>query len=281
MPRKRSALSGLLAGAVVAALCAGGLWYAYTKVSNRQVASETVPLIRADQGATKVKPDQPGGEAAPEQDSSAYNPGEAATKTERLLPPPEQPMAKPPPPPEAPPEPAPLPTQNIAVTPTPQAAPASPPSPPPSSSQPSTLTQPPTTKTAQVAPAAAPHAAVPTPPPASPKPAPQPPAAPPATAPPPAAAATPPQTAAAGGGFRIQIAATTDDAAAHKTWDGLQKAHPDLLGSLGLTVVRVDLGDKGIFFRVQAGPLADRAQADKLCGQLKAISIGCIIVKPQ
>ncbi len=81
------------------------------------------------------------------------------------------------------------------------------------------------------------------------------------------------------GPLRIQIAATKDEATAQHEWDRLTKAHADLLGNLTETTVRADLGDRGIFYRVQAGPLPDAAAASKLCDQLKAVSIGCLVVR--
>jgi hypothetical protein len=47
-----------------------------------------------------------------------------------------------------------------------------------------------------------------------------------------------------------------------------------------LTVERADLGSKGIYYRVQAGPLADRAHAAALCDALKNDSVPCHIVVP-
>ena len=87
-----------------------------------------------------------------------------------------------------------------------------------------------------------------------------------------------PAAAATTGPLRIQIAATKDEASARAEFARLQKAHADLLGNLSATVVKADLGDKGTFYRIQAGPIADKAQADKLCGQLKPLGIGCIVV---
>jgi cell division septation protein DedD len=89
--------------------------------------------------------------------------------------------------------------------------------------------------------------------------------------------ATPP-AAATTGPLRIQIAATKDEASARAEFARLQKAHADLLGNLTANVVKADLGDKGTFYRIQAGPIADKAQADKLCSQLKPLGIGCIVV---
>jgi cell division septation protein DedD len=93
--------------------------------------------------------------------------------------------------------------------------------------------------------------------------------------------AKPDKPAQGDAGFRLQVAATKDEGAAQSEWARLRKAHADLLGDLSLTVVRADLGDKGVFYRLQAGVIPDRAAAEKLCAQLRAVSIGCILVKAQ
>ncbi|HLY58582.1 MAG TPA: SPOR domain-containing protein [Stellaceae bacterium] len=256
VPGPRRNLLRLALGGVVAVLFAGALWYAYAKIYGAP-APGGVPLIKADQSATKIKPEQAGGEVVGDQGNAAYSMGETpSNKPEKLLPPPEQPLPKPEPAPTPPPTAAPAPVASAsppaAAPPAPAATPAAP---SPAPAKPATAATPP----AKPAPAATP-----------------------APAPAPAqTAAAPPPAAASAGAFRVQIAATRDDATARSEWAKLQKAHPDLLGSLSVTVVRADLGDKGIFFRVQAGPIADHAQADKLCGELKAVSVGCIIVKPQ
>ena len=49
---------------------------------------------------------------------------------------------------------------------------------------------------------------------------------------------------------------------------------------LPLLMKRADLGDKGVFYRLQAGPLSDAAAAETLCGKLKQRNVGCLIVRP-
>ena len=88
------------------------------------------------------------------------------------------------------------------------------------------------------------------------------------------------RNAGGGGSFRVQIAATRDEPTAKSEFERLKKAHEDLLGGMSATVVKADLGDKGIFYRVQAGPVADHDKAEKLCSELKKFAIACIIVKP-
>jgi hypothetical protein len=80
------------------------------------------------------------------------------------------------------------------------------------------------------------------------------------------------------GNTRVQLAAGKSEDAVKKQWAALQKAHPDLLGSLTLNIEKVDKGAAGIFYRLQAGPLADKAAAKKLCGNLKQAHQDCIVV---
>jgi cell division septation protein DedD len=88
-----------------------------------------------------------------------------------------------------------------------------------------------------------------------------------------------PAAHAAAGAFRVQLLAMSSEQAAQRAWTDLAKSHRDLLGKLSPNVVRADLGAKGTVYRVQAGPLADRASADELCGALAKRGTGCIVVK--
>src|SRR5690349_1969108 len=66
----------LLLTLVAMAVFAGGLWFAYVQGTRHPVVSapsDSIPLIRADDHPTKVKPDQPGGMAVPDQNVSLYN----------------------------------------------------------------------------------------------------------------------------------------------------------------------------------------------------------------
>ena len=76
----------------------------------------------------------------------------------------------------------------------------------------------------------------------------------------------------------MQLAAGKSEATVQKEWAALQKAHPDLLGSLSLHIERVDKGASGIFYRLQAGPLADKTAAKELCASLKQKGQDCLVV---
>jgi len=93
-----AAATKLLALVTVSAL--GGLgWLAYERIT--AVDPSAPPLIRADDGPIKIRPEDPGGMAVPDQDKLIYqtlNGGLVEETVERLLPPPEEPLPPPEPP---------------------------------------------------------------------------------------------------------------------------------------------------------------------------------------
>ena len=66
---------------------------------------------------------------------------------------------------------------------------------------------------------------------------------------------------------------------AREEWDRIKRTNQDLLGHLTAVAVRAELGDKGTYYRIQAGPVADAATAQRLCGELKQRHLGCLIVR--
>src|SRR4051794_1882249 len=268
------------------------VWLAWSG-SQTSTGEGGIPLIKADNAPVKMRPEQPGGMAVPHQDKLIYDRLKAETgntesaAVERLLPPPENPLPRPepPPPPAAieeppatntPPSGAPVPltrsTPNVEQPGLPEApavAPSSPPAPPP--------------RAAAAPPPPAPRATTPPPqtaalpPPSAQR------NAPPSQQPPQQTAALPPPSAPpaaspGGGNFRLQIASVKSEDAAKAEFQRLQKRYPEALGGLGVAYVRVDLGEKGIYYRVQAGPV-DEARATSICSSLKSQSVGCILVR--
>ena len=77
------------------------------------------------------------------------------------------------------------------------------------------------------------------------------------------------------GGWRVQVASVKNEDVAKSTWARLQSAHGDVMANLRMQAVRVDLGDKGVWYRVQAGPL-DEKQAQSVCGTLKSRKADCV-----
>jgi cell division septation protein DedD len=80
-------------------------------------------------------------------------------------------------------------------------------------------------------------------------------------------------------GWRVQVASVKNEDVAKSTWARLQSAHGDVMANLRMQAVRVDLGDKGVWYRVQAGPL-DEKQAQTICSTLKSRKADCVTVPP-
>jgi cell division septation protein DedD len=232
-----------------------------------------VPVIKADDHPIKTKPEDRGGMDVPNQDKLVYErmgaQSDAVPQTERLLPPPEQPQEPP------------------AQPRKPSIKPAfpTPPAKEPSAGKPgageSAISAP--TPAPVVTLPAAPSAASPAQPaalspskPTNPsKPAP---AAKVASAAAPVAAAPAAKVSAAGGAWLVQLGALKSEGDAKNEWTRVKAANKDLLGDYGSDIVRVDLGEKGIYWRLRAGPM-DEGQARSTCASLAKRSQGCIIAK--
>ncbi|MGD9880766.1 MAG: SPOR domain-containing protein [Reyranella sp.] len=80
-------------------------------------------------------------------------------------------------------------------------------------------------------------------------------------------------------GWRVQVASVKNEDVAKSTWARLQSAHGDVMTNLKMQAVRVDLGEKGVWYRVQAGPL-DEKQAQGVCTTLKSRKADCVTVPP-
>ncbi len=81
--------------------------------------------------------------------------------------------------------------------------------------------------------------------------------------------------------YQVHLASFRQRETAESEWRRLLKAHGDLLADLIPTVRRVDLGsDKGIYYRLHAGPLADAEAAESLCRKLAKHQVRCLVTPP-
>lgn len=233
-----------------------------------------LPVIRRPQNAVKIQPAEPGGMEILNQDKSVYDIIEkkdtSAPVVENLLPPPEEPQL---------PVIAAQPETTVADRVTAQIQPtiveekaeeiirvAEAPKPQPvqepkAEPAPVPLSQ----AAAEPAPAPAPEPVV------RPEPqhAPQPKAAP---------APQPQPKAAAAGSWQVQLMSSPNKTAIDSAWKNLVKKYPVLNGQPH-EIETADLGSKGTFYRLKAGAFADRAGADNLCNDLKALGGSCIVKK--
>jgi hypothetical protein len=287
---------GLVVGVVLGVAIVGGvLWYAFRGPGTLPLSNGEVQTVKADNAPYKVKPENPGGMQVENQDKLVYDrvsKGAAPNRVETLLPPPEVPKAPPvkgadgmtettiakAPEPKAPPpqpkEPETKPVQMVLTETKPAAPKPAAKAEPQKAGAKAEAGADEKALQAMVKAANQPPKAV-----ASAKPATDPLAAAVAaatgTAPKPAPAAS----GASGGGFQVQLAAVSTQEAAQAEWKRVSARHKELAG-LTPAIVKADLGDKGTYYRLRAGPLADKAAADGLCSTLAADKIGCIVIKP-
>ena len=90
-----------------------------------------------------------------------------------------------------------------------------------------------------------------------------------------------PAAASVAAGVQVQIYAARSEAGALAAWGRLSAEQKDLLDSLTPSVVKAELGEKGIFYRLRAGPLADKDAAGRLCRLLKGRGHGCFVPVPR
>ncbi len=209
-------------------------------------------VVQAPATPARVKPENAGGLVPPNQDKEVFNrvsPGAVPVQPEKLLPAATTPM---------------LPANGLPVPaapkPDPETAKASTP-PATAAATPGGPTPPPATT------------ATPAPPPVATtdKPAP--------TEASPSIASLIDNMSGPTGGWRVQVASVKNEDIAKSTWARLQAAHGDVLANLRMQPSRVDLGEKGVWYRVQAGPL-DEKQAQTICGTLKGRKTDCVTVPP-
>ncbi len=79
------------------------------------------------------------------------------------------------------------------------------------------------------------------------------------------------------GSHFVQLASIKDAAAAGSEWAKLSKKYPAELSGTKYRVERADLGSRGVFFRIQAGPMA-KDSATKICTSIKAKAPGACLV---
>jgi len=252
--RRRGQILTVMVSIAAIARFASVVWWAHNQ-DVRAGGKGLEPLVvQAPTTPARTKPENAGGLVPPNQDKEVYNriaPGAVPVQPEKLLPGPTSPKlpanglpspAAPKPEPEAAKAPTPLqPSATPAGSAGPTPAPAI-----PTDGQP-TVTQAPT--------------------PAS------------SNEPAPSIASLIEGMSGPAGGWRVQIASVKTEDIARSTWARLQAAHGDVLANLRMQPTKVDLGDKGVWYRVQAGPL-DEKQAQSICGTLKTRKTDCVAVPP-
>ncbi len=80
------------------------------------------------------------------------------------------------------------------------------------------------------------------------------------------------------GNYYVQLVSVTSQSGAHTEWTKLQKTYSALKGA-DYRVQETNLGERGTYYRVQAGPMS-KGSADDICSKIKAQKPGgCLVVK--
>lgn len=88
-----------------------------------------------------------------------------------------------------------------------------------------------------------------------------------------------PQESLMGLDYRIQLGSLRSEESARSLWQSMQTKFPQQLSSLNLYIQRVDLGERGMYFRVQGGPL-EQVQARAICDVIESRqSGGCLVIR--
>lgn len=281
---RRWGVPALIAWVTLSAF-AGALWFAYEQ-GVRKGMDTTPPLIKADTSPVKVPPDDPGGMEVPHQDKEIYERMAGSESTgqeeERLRPDSERPAPKEELLAAAEKSESTGGTTTISVPPLPKITDAG------ENESAAETAESGVAKAAETkeSPDGKEEVTLPPPVPLQPK------AAEPAQDPAPKTEeAAAPQTAAmeesapasatlVGSSFRVQLGAYRSAEAAEGDWGRLSTREEALLGSLDHLVLRVDLGAKGIYYRLQAGPLEGPGAARTMCNKLQQRKLGCLVVRP-
>src|SRR5450631_419409 len=83
--------------------------------------------------------------------------------------------------------------------------------------------------------------------------------------------------AAASGSYAVQLSSQRSEAEAQTAFRSLQAKYPTQLGGRQPLIHKVELGDKGTYYRAMVGPFATSNDASTLCSGLKAAGGQCIV----
>jgi hypothetical protein len=235
-----------------------------------------VPVLAAGDQPTREKPTDPGGMKVADIDPLAYDSGRAPPRVENILPAPETPL----------PQPAPEP-KPVAAAPPPAVAPSQPSQ---MTSQTAALPRPATDAAPPAQPIAPATVAAAEPPPIiTAEPVPTPPAAKPMQKAKPMVKAKPAalheeakppaKPADTGpGGYRVQLASFRSQADARAAEGKFRRIYGSALSAVGFSVVPVELGDRGTYYRIIVGPMKQGA-ATQLCDTLRQHGAACLLAK--
>lgn len=80
-------------------------------------------------------------------------------------------------------------------------------------------------------------------------------------------------------GWQVQLSAQRNERSAWSVWDDAKRRHAGLFDSYEPMVMRADLGDKGIVYRLRLAGFEGRNAAEELCATLKSRGGACFVAK--
>jgi cell division protein FtsN len=99
------------------------------------------------------------------------------------------------------------------------------------------------------------------------------------TTPPAREPAPAPQPARTGSDWVVQIASLRSQAEADRTFAAVKQTHIGILAGFEPDIVRVDLEEKGIYYRARIAGFSDRSEASAICDRLKAAGQSCFVAR--
>ncbi len=91
-------------------------------------------------------------------------------------------------------------------------------------------------------------------------------------------AAVAPAASSGGGGYLVQVSSQRSEAEAQSAFASLQGKFPGQLGGKQAVIRKVELGEKGTYYRAMV-PAGDAAEANQLCSGMKAAGGSCLVQK--
>lgn len=91
-------------------------------------------------------------------------------------------------------------------------------------------------------------------------------------------ASLPPAAASGGGGYLVQVSSQRSEAEAQAAFQSLQGKFPGQLGGKQAVIRKVELGEKGTYYRAMV-PAGDAAEANQMCSGMKAAGGSCLVQK--
>jgi len=257
--RRRRVRAWLVAGLFLGFVALTWAW-AFQRGPNQ--GGSDVPVLTAGSKATREKPSDPGGMKVADIDPLSYDSGRSPPRIENILPEPEKPLPQPVPERHAATGAAAPLANAVATAPPGIAGPpaAARPSPDPAPALPLTrkpVTSPITAALPSPAPAArAQHGSRR-----------------------PADRVETKRKPANPGGYRLQLASLRSSRDAAAVEARLKRSYGDVLGLVGFSIVPVNFGDRGFYYRVMAGPMSQNSAA-QLCDTLRRRGAACLVARP-